>query len=172
MRRGALTPRGVHLPALVPALAEGLLASGAATLLLCDVAAVVPAGDGFEVDLVAPDGWRRVRARRVFDTSTTALSLRSAAAPPAPKRLHAALNTMGGGGDGPLPSGEGFRLIAGAFVREAYLSLDIPADADWPAAREALHAFWTGRPETLKQRGPGVFELPIHRHDFAIIQVE
>lgn len=28
------------------------------------------------------------------------------------------------------------------------------------------------RPETLKQRGPGVFELPIRRHDFAIIQVE
>jgi hypothetical protein len=30
----------------------------------------------------------------------------------------------------------------------------------------------TVRPETLNQRGPGVFELPIRRHDFAIIQVE
>jgi len=37
-----------------------------------------------------------------------------------------------------------------------------PAEAEAPQVR----------PETLKQRGPGVFELPIRRHDFAIIQVE
>ena len=28
------------------------------------------------------------------------------------------------------------------------------------------------RPETLKQRSPGVFELPIRRHDFALILIE
>ena len=58
-------------------------------------------------------------------------------------------------------------------VRAIDMEQRIPAGKKAPVKRKNTEAEAPQiRPETLKQRAPGVFELPIRRHDFAIIQVE
>ena len=58
-------------------------------------------------------------------------------------------------------------------VRAIDLEQRIPAGKKTPAkGKNAGPDLPPVRPETLKQRSPGVFELPIRRHDFALILIE
>lgn len=150
VERNILEADRVHLPALSPVLHQRLDRSGADYLFLTDVLAVEPGGSGYDVTLATRSGLKTVSVRRILDTTTHLLTRPGQEVIIESKRIGANLNLRQGEPfDGRPVYGDRFALTPGRFGSEAFLSLALPVEATWTAAREALHRFWLARPAPL-----------------------
>jgi hypothetical protein len=150
IERNVLKDGRVHLPAVGAVLFDRLHKSGADYLFLTDVCEVKATGDGYEIRLSNRSGESTVSVKRILDTTTCLLSKPEIDIPLKSKRVNANLKPSGEDVPALPASGDGFTLTAGRWDSEVFLSLELPLDADWPQARQALHRFWMARPDTLK----------------------
>ena len=149
--RNILHQGRVHLPAIAPVLFKRLYDSGAHYLFLTDVLDVAAGGGGYEVVLFGRSGSRKVRVRRILDTTSGLVSRPARRVEVTYRGIHAILSgsVRGAQSEGSRAAWQ-YRTVPGRFPSEAYLMLPLNGDDDdWPRARARLHDFWTDRPGEL-----------------------
>ncbi|TMV45027.1 hypothetical protein FE783_30620 [Paenibacillus mesophilus] len=139
----------VHLPGLAPVLCRHLdLAQHIGVLFMTEIVEVKALASGYEVVLYNVSGFRTVIADRILDTTTCRLS--DTANPHSSERL--TLNAyLHGPANVPVsqPDDRSAIIAQGRFEEEHILKWRVPADCDWPKARQGLHDYWRLRPQQL-----------------------
>ncbi len=150
-RRRILVEGRFHLPALSPVLFQRLYESPVRYAFLTRITECRYENGRFVLDLLDAGGHHTVEAGRVIDTTVPFLS--GTAQKPRVIASSVGVNCNYTQENVPAKhgmSGEGWVLYAGRYLREAFLSLDLPAGTDWPRARAAVTAFFRELPAEMK----------------------
>jgi len=149
--RNILDGDRLHLPAVAAVLFARLKESRVAYRFWTDILATREQGSGFELTLFDTGGRSTIRASRILDTTTRAVSLVGEPTGLDRKAIGATLSCPNPPDEFPASGSEAAcALHRGRFPGEAFLVLDLPLEADWPAARRRLHGFWLSRPAALR----------------------
>lgn len=144
--RNILEDDKVHLPALAPLLFQFLKDSKLKFHFLTHIIDIKKDTNGYEITIYNQNGFSKISADQILDTTSSGYRQKELKAKQfIGATIHSADNEVK---DFNL-SGEGFEVIKGHLLSEAFLKIELQINSSWDVARKKIHEFWVNRPDEL-----------------------
>lgn len=148
IERNILSHNGkVHLPAIAAVLYERIKNKRPNVLLMTEIMNIEKKENYFEVTLFNSSGMKKVKAKKIIDTTSRCISMFKLNSKFEGKNLNAYIHSNYEKG---LPNHIGVKFIEGRFDNEVIMCFPLEFEDTWVTARQKLHNFWVNRPEGLK----------------------